>query len=216
MLLCLGLDLGLDLRGHVGREGGQELDRLLQSRDGDELVPDGGLHLDLARLALGLELHLEFGLDGGRLGEELRGGRGLAWELGLWRLLLDVDLEGPVDLSLEGGLRGGGLDLGLERGLDPSGTLDLWEGLGLKLHLRMNMCLDLRGRLELWSLLKLDSYLRVDLSLRLGLQGLDLLHLAKVLHLDLCADLSRDRGGSLGLDVRLPRARHDCGHRKTL
>lgn len=113
---------------------------------------------------------------------------------------------------MELGLWGGRLDLWLERGLDPSGALDLWEGLVLKLHLR----LDLRGRLELGPLLKLHSYLGVDLSLCLGLEGLNLLNLAKVLHLDLSADLGRDRGGSLDLDVSLARARHDCGHRKTL
>lgn len=200
-------------------EGGEELDRLLQSRDSDELVPDRGLDLDLprdARLALGLELHLEFSLDGRRLWEELwRGlrGRGLTW---VWRLL-DVDLEGSMELSLERGLRGRGLHLGLQWRLDPSRTLDLREGLVLKLHLRMNLCLDLRRRLELRPRLELDSDLLVDLSLCLGLQGLELLNLPEVLDLDLSADLSRDCGGERSLDlVSLSRARHDCGHRKTL
>lgn len=185
-------------------------------------MPDRGLHLDLTRdpgLALGLELHLEFSLDRGRLREELRGGlrgRGLAR---LWRLRrrLDVHLQRPVELRLEAGLRGGGrLDLGLEWSLNPSGTLDLWEGLVWKLHLRMDLCLDLRVRLELRSLLKLDADLGMDLALCLGLEGLNLLNLAKVLHLDLSADLSRDSGRSLDLDVRLARARHDRRHGKTL
>lgn len=94
-MLCLGLDLGLDLCGHVRREGGQELNWLLQTRDSDELVSDWRLDLDLAwdsRLALGLELYLEFSLDGRRLWEELWRGlrrRSLAWVR--W-LLLDVDL----------------------------------------------------------------------------------------------------------------------------
>lgn len=114
---------------------------------------------------------------------------------------------------MEGGLRGGGQDLRLKRRLDPSGALDLWEGLVWKLHLRMNLRLDLRGRLQRRPLLKLDSDLRVDLALCLGL---DLLNLAEVLHLDLGADLRRHRGGSLDLDVSLPRARHDRRHRKTL
>lgn len=73
----------------------QQLHRLLQTWDRDELVPDRGLHLDLSGLGLGLELHLEFGLDGGRLWEELWRGlrrRRLARRR-LWlRLLLDVDL----------------------------------------------------------------------------------------------------------------------------
>lgn len=82
-----------------------------------------------------------------------------------------------------------------------------------KLHLRMNLRLDLCGRLQRRPLLKLDSDLRVDLALCLGL---DLLNLAEVLDLDLSADLRRHRGGSLDLDVSLPRARHDRRHRKTL
>lgn len=121
-----------------------------------------------------------------------------------------------MELGLKGVLGGGGLDLRLELRLDPSGTLDLWEGLVWKLHLRMSLRLDLCGRLELWSLLKLDAELWVDLALCLGLEGLDLLNLAKVLHLDLSADLSRDRGGSLDLDMTLTRARHDRRHRNTL
>lgn len=159
-------------------------------------------------MALGLELHLEFSLDRGRLGEELRGGlrgRGLA-RLRRLRRRLDVHLQRTVELRLEAGLRGGGrLDLGLEWSLNPSGTLDLWEGLVWKLHLRM----DLRVRLERRSLLKLDADLRMDLALCLGLEGLNLLNLAKVLHLDLSADLSRDSGRSLDLDVRLACTRHD-------
>lgn len=223
MLLHLGLDLRLDLGRHVGGQGGKELHGLLQSRDGDELVPYGGLYLDLpwdAGWALGLELHLQFSLDGGRLGEELRRGLRRRWCLarlrrgrGWLRLLLDVDLQGPVELGLEGRLRGRGQDLWLERRLDPSRTLDLREGLVWKLHLRMNLRLHLRGRLQRRPLLELDAHLRVDLALCLGLEGLDLLNLAKVLQLDLSADLRRDRGGR-GLD--LARARHDRRHRKTL
>lgn len=187
-------------------------------------MPDWGLDLDLTwdpGLALGLELHLEFSLDGGRLGEELRGGlrgRSLArlWRLRRW-LRLDVHLERPVELCLEAGLRGRGrLDLGLQRSLDPTGTLDLWEGLVWKLHLRMNLRLDLRVRLELRPLLKLDVDLWVDLALCLGLEGLYLLDLAKVLYLDLSADLGRDGRWSLDLDVRLTCTRHDRRHRKTL
>lgn len=182
-------------------------------------MPYGGLYLDLAwdaGRALGLELHLEFRLDGGRLGEELRRGLSGRWCLARLRRgrgLLDVDLQGPVELGLEGGLGGGGQDLRLKRRLDPRGTLDLWEGLVWKLHLRMNLSLDLRGRLQRRPLLELDSDLWVDLALCLGL---DLLNLAKVLHLDLSADLGLDRGGGLDLDVGLPRARHDRRHRKTL
>lgn len=85
----------------MGGQSGQELHGLLEARDGDELVPYGGLYLDLAwdaGRALGLELHLEFSLDGGRLGEELWRGLRRRWSLArLWkglglRLLLDVDL----------------------------------------------------------------------------------------------------------------------------
>lgn len=104
---------------------------------------------------------------------------------------------------------GGGLDLRLEWSLDPSGTLDLREGLVWELG--MNLRLDLRGRLQRCPLLELHSdLLRVDLALCLGLERLELLNLAEVLHLNLGADLGRD------LDVvRLPRARHDRGHRET-
>lgn len=198
------LDLRLDLSGHVRRESGEELHRLLEARDRDKLVADRGLGL--------LELHLDFSLDGRRLREELLR-RGLLRGRGLRRLLLDVDLEGGVELRLERGLRGRGLHLGLQRGLDPRGTLDLREALVLKLHLRMNLRLDLRGGLELRpGTCELDPDLLVDLPL--CCLGLDLLDLPEVLHLDLSADLGRHREG--GRSRSLSRARHDCGHRKTL
>lgn len=92
LLLRLGLDLCLDLSGHMWGQGREELYRLLESRDGDELVSYGGLNLDLPRdsgLGLGLELYLEFSLH-------WRGLRGLGLGLDLMLLLLwllKVDLD---------------------------------------------------------------------------------------------------------------------------
>lgn len=71
LLLGLRLDLSLDLSCHMRRQSRQQLDRLLETWNSNELMPDGGLDLDLRlcldlRLTLRLELDLEFGLDLGR------------------------------------------------------------------------------------------------------------------------------------------------------
>lgn len=93
LLLGLRLDLGLDLSCDMGRQGGQQLDRLLEAWNGDELMSDWRLDLKLRlslnlSLGLGLELNLELRLDlklllnlRRRLGLYLKLGRGRKWTL---------------------------------------------------------------------------------------------------------------------------------------
>lgn len=79
LLLRLGLDLSLDLGRDVGGQGRQQLDRLLDARYRDELMPDGRLDLELRlRLDLGRSLRLELDL-------ELRLDLGLGLDLKLLR-----------------------------------------------------------------------------------------------------------------------------------
>lgn len=62
LLLCLRLDLGLDLGCDMWWQGRQQLHRLLEAWNGDELMPDRRLDLKL-RLCLSLVLRLELDLE---------------------------------------------------------------------------------------------------------------------------------------------------------
>jgi hypothetical protein len=91
LLLCLGLDLSLDLGRNMRWEGREELDRLLETRNRDQLMPDRGLDL---KLRLGLKLRLDL-----KLGLSLE----LVWSLDLG-LCLELGLVRCLELDLQFGL----------------------------------------------------------------------------------------------------------------